>query len=83
LLHQLNIAEKTQTEIKNIKEQKRRRAGALQAFVTQRFFIYVKYFWQGLVGGAIYAPRFPRGAFFISMLAAQKKKPPEKGSFLR
>jgi hypothetical protein len=53
LLHQLNIAEKTQTEIKNIKEQKRRRAGALQAFVTQRFFIYVKYFWQGLVGEAI------------------------------
>jgi hypothetical protein len=53
LLHQLNIAEKTQTEIKNIKEQKRRRAGALQAFATQRFSIYVKHLWQGLVGGAI------------------------------
>jgi hypothetical protein len=54
LLHQLNVACKAKTERKFIKEETARLTGVSRGFLTQRNFLYVEDWWQGLVGGAIF-----------------------------
>jgi hypothetical protein len=54
LLHQLNDADKAKTERKFIKEDSAWHTGVWRGFLTQRNFLSVEDWWQGLVGGAMY-----------------------------